>query len=217
MHAVDIKPLDQTVKNLLEAAFYRIPRFQRPYPWDRANLEDFWNDAVVSDDPDYFIGSFVLYRDKSDADLFYVVDGQQRLTTITILLAAIRDALTDLGEDDLAAGMQKVIEREDINNELTFVLDSETPYPFLQECIQTHTPKAPPDDLSGEQEALSLRIAGARALEARRGPVGRPGWGQIGRGGEPGRVGSPGEPPELPGCGRDGSGVRVDESEMNEG
>jgi len=51
-----------------------------------------------------------------------------------------------------------------------------------------------------------LRIAGARALEARRGPVGRPGWGQIGRGGAPGRVGSPGEPPELPGCGRDGGG-----------
>ena len=66
---MDIKPLDQTAKNLLETAFYKIPRFQRPYSWDRENVEDFWNDAVVADDPDYFIGSFVLYRSKGDGDL----------------------------------------------------------------------------------------------------------------------------------------------------
>jgi uncharacterized protein with ParB-like and HNH nuclease domain len=94
---LDIKPRDQTVKNLLEAGFYRIPRFQRPYSWDRENVSDFWTDAVVSDDASYFIGSFVLYTAKGMPDVFYVVDGQQRLTTITLLLAAIRDSLHQHG------------------------------------------------------------------------------------------------------------------------
>ena len=98
---LEIKPLDLTVKNLLETGFYKIPRFQRPYSWDRENVEDFWEDAIHADDPDYFIGSFVLYRAKDDPDLLFVVDGQQRLTTITLLLAAIRDALHDLGSTQL--------------------------------------------------------------------------------------------------------------------
>jgi hypothetical protein len=75
---VDIKPVDQTVKTLLESFFYRIPRFQRHYSWDRENVADFWNDAITSDDPDYFIGSFVVYRETAAADTLLVVDGQQR-------------------------------------------------------------------------------------------------------------------------------------------
>jgi len=156
---MDIKPLDLTVKNLLETAFYKIPRFQRPYSWDRENVEDFWNDAITSDDPDYFIGSFVLYRAKGVADLLYIVDGQQRLTTITLLLAAARDALHDLGLPPLAAGVQKLIEREDINSDLTFVLESETPYPYLQEKIQKYPPAEYKGALGLEQQALEAAYA----------------------------------------------------------
>ncbi|MGH6898950.1 MAG: DUF262 domain-containing protein [Acidobacteriota bacterium] len=156
---MDIKPLDLTVKNLLETAFYKIPRFQRPYSWDRENVEDFWNDAITSDDPDYFIGSFVLYRAKSMPDLLYIVDGQQRLTTITLLLAATRDALQELGIPALAAGVQKLIEREDINSDLTFVLDSETPYPYLQEKIQKYPATEYNGSLGLEQQALEAAYA----------------------------------------------------------
>ena len=151
---MDIKPLDQTIKNVLEVAFYRIPRFQRPYSWDRDNLEEFWTDAIVSDDQDYFIGSFVLYHSKSEQDLLFIVDGQQRLTTITLLLAAIREALHIIGYAPLASGIQKLIEREDINSELRFVLDSETPYPYLQEQIQKYGKKEKVDTVGSEQIAI---------------------------------------------------------------
>ena len=134
---MDIKPIDRTVKNVLEGAFYRIPRFQRPYSWDKENVDDFWNDAITTTDPDYFIGAFVVYREKQDSDVFMVVDGQQHLTTITLLLAAIRNLLDRLGFSPLAAGVQKLIEREDINNDLRFVVQSETPYPFLPLCQNT--------------------------------------------------------------------------------
>lgn len=76
---------------------FRIPDYQRPYSWttDQARelIEDLLgfvqaNPGPVADMPTYFLGSIVLIKaDTPDAD---VVDGQQRLTTLTLLLAAIR-------------------------------------------------------------------------------------------------------------------------------
>jgi hypothetical protein len=153
---VQIKPVDRTISQLLEAGFYRIPRFQRPYSWDKENVDDLWTDAIASDDPDYFIGSFVLYRDKEKSSVYMVVDGQQRLTTLTLLLAAVRNALDQLGLGNLAKGIQKLIEREDINNEKQFVLQTETSYPFLQEYVQKHGAPQAKKPAGGEQEALEL-------------------------------------------------------------
>jgi hypothetical protein len=151
---MDIKPVDQSVKTLLESFFYRIPRFQRPYSWDRENVADFWNDAVTSDDPDYFIGSFVVYRESPSADTLLVVDGQQRITTITLLLAALRDALRDGDHHDQAKGIQLLIERPDLNNQRQYVLQSETPYPYLQEHIQKYGEAELPPSSGAEEEAL---------------------------------------------------------------
>lgn len=151
---MDIKPRDQTIKNLLESGFYRIPRFQRPYSWDRENVAEFWNDAVVADSPAYFIGSFVLHTERQRPDVYNVVDGQQRLTTITLLLAAVRDVLDAQGFNDQAVGVQKLIERADLNNELQFVLQSETPYPYLQEQIQKHGKLEVAGELGAEEKAL---------------------------------------------------------------
>ena len=51
-----IRSIDKDIKDILESGFYRIPRFQRPYSWDRENIEDFWNDVIINADADYFIG-----------------------------------------------------------------------------------------------------------------------------------------------------------------
>jgi uncharacterized protein with ParB-like and HNH nuclease domain len=83
-----IKPLDRTTKDLLEGGFYKIPRFQRPYSWNKENVDDFWTDAIASEEKDYFTGSFVIYREHQNADAFMIVDGQQRLTTIPKLTSA---------------------------------------------------------------------------------------------------------------------------------
>jgi uncharacterized protein with ParB-like and HNH nuclease domain len=148
---MDIKPTDLSVKSLLDSGFYKIPRFQRPYSWDRENIEEFWNDAIVADNAEYFIGSFVVYKSTEAYGPLYVVDGQQRLTTITILLAAVRDALDVSGFKQQATGVQQLIERQDINAEKQFVLQTETSYPFLQEHIQKHgTPELTGGD--GDEE-----------------------------------------------------------------
>ena len=81
---------------------FRIPDYQRPYSWTteqaRELIEDLLgymgaNAGPVAEMPAYFLGSIVLIKgDTPDAD---VVDGQQRLTTLTLLLSAIRANIGD--------------------------------------------------------------------------------------------------------------------------
>src|SRR5262245_13119160 len=80
-----INCIDNEIKQILEGGFYRIPRFQRPYLWEKEQVEDFWNDTIAGTEQDYFIGSMVVFK---TGDVYGVVDGQQRLTTISMILAA---------------------------------------------------------------------------------------------------------------------------------
>ena len=128
-----IESIDQDIRNLLSSGYYRIPRFQRPYSWTRENIQEFWDDIVKDAPENYFIGSMVVF--KSGSQRYGVVDGQQRLTTITILLAVLRNRLNELGFADLAQGIQNLIERKNIDNKPEFILATETSYPFFQDHI----------------------------------------------------------------------------------
>jgi len=151
---MQIKPTDKTLKNVLESSFFKIPRFQRAYSWDKENVDDFWTDAITTSEPDYFIGSFVVYPESKGSDTLMVVDGQQRLTTATLLLAAIRNAFDNVKQPDNAKGVQKLIEREDINNHRRYILLTETSYPYLQEHIQKHGAAELPKKSGKEEQAL---------------------------------------------------------------
>lgn len=129
-----IESLDQQISEFLALGYFKIPRFQRPYSWERPEVEDFWNDTIVESEADYFIGSIVLFKYKHG--LFGVVDGQQRLTTITMFLSALRNLMRDQGFKALADGLHRLIERPDIDNKNQYVLQTETSYPYLQEHIQ---------------------------------------------------------------------------------
>ncbi len=129
-----IKSDDRDVRDILGSGFYRIPRFQRPYSWERENITDFWNDTIVDADSDYFIGSMVMY--KLGSSTYGIVDGQQRMTTITMILCALRNAFNQEGIDDLAKGIHQLIERKDINNKMIFILSPDSSFPYFQEYIQ---------------------------------------------------------------------------------
>lgn len=79
---------------------FRIPEYQRPYSWGTEQacqlLEDLTEALDRGPDEPYFLGSVVLVKssDETSAD---VIDGQQRLTTLTILLAVLRDLTVDPG------------------------------------------------------------------------------------------------------------------------
>ncbi|MDB5308571.1 MAG: hypothetical protein JWO38_2773 [Gemmataceae bacterium] len=77
---------------------YVIPLFQRPYSWDTKQWSTLWQDLVeLCEDEkprNHFIGSIVTMPSKSVPEgvtKFILIDGQQRLTTLLVVLAAIRD------------------------------------------------------------------------------------------------------------------------------
>lgn len=143
---------DESVKELLTGHFFKIPRFQRPYAWVAENVEEFWTDAISDNDLNYFIGSMVLFK---NGDSLGIVDGQQRLTTIVMILCAIRDELTARGSDKLAAGLQKQIARRDFNDEERYVLDTETSYPYFQEHVLKGEPATVAADMHAEEKLIA--------------------------------------------------------------
>jgi len=85
-----------------------------------------------------------------------IVDGQQRLTTITLMLSALRNAFQTFGESDLAKGVHNFIEKADIDNVNIFVLDSETSYPYLQSHIQSFIPDVLDCSVGNEEQRLKI-------------------------------------------------------------
>jgi uncharacterized protein with ParB-like and HNH nuclease domain len=135
-----IESQDTDIESLLDGSFFHIPRFQRPYSWDDDNINEFWNDLIANKGEDYFIGSMVVY--KKSKQQFGVVDGQQRLTTITILLCVIRDSFSSLDCADYALGIHQLIERKNRSNKDEYVLKTETSFPYFQENIQKYNEEA---------------------------------------------------------------------------
>ncbi|EFI23204.1 hypothetical protein HMPREF9016_01591 [Neisseria sp. oral taxon 014 str. F0314] len=79
--------------------WYCIPNYQRPYVWEKDQIIDLLDDIHIAcekdKESDYFLGSLVLKETKNKDYIEYdILDGQQRLTTLFLLTAVIRD-LTD--------------------------------------------------------------------------------------------------------------------------
>ena len=78
---------------------FEIPDYQRPYAWTTEQTSELLDDLLyamgraenVSDASPYFLGSIVIVKEEDDQPLSYVVDGQQRITTLTILFSVLRE------------------------------------------------------------------------------------------------------------------------------
>ena len=97
---------------------YMIPKYQREYTWGQYQWKDLYDD-ICENDNGYFIGSIICIDNSSDAfqtKELEVVDGQQRLTTLCLLLTAIynrlkihKDELDEDDEDELPALRKSII------------------------------------------------------------------------------------------------------------
>jgi uncharacterized protein with ParB-like and HNH nuclease domain len=124
---------------------YVVPRFQRAYSWSKEQIKELWDDITANiqinskediKHEEYFIGALVLVGDDK-SNVLQIVDGQQRLTTITILLSVLCERFKELKKDNLAEAIFKnYIEGQDDDGKNYFKLDNETPKPFFQKSIQ---------------------------------------------------------------------------------
>jgi uncharacterized protein with ParB-like and HNH nuclease domain len=98
MSATKIQATEHPVGDIFSDDFrFTIPRYQRPYAWTSEHAGEMYDDLLAAatkkasiDDVDpYFLRSVVLVKDEADPGA-EVVDGQQRLTTRTILLSCRR-------------------------------------------------------------------------------------------------------------------------------
>ncbi|GHJ54459.1 hypothetical protein Nm8I071_37660 [Nonomuraea sp. TT08I-71] len=106
-----LKAHEHPLKKIFSADFdFAIPHYQRPYAWgteQALQLLDDLEDALVRDAAEpYFLGSLVLVKPDENAPQADVIDGQQRLTTVSILLAVLRDLAKD---DEVTAVLRDMV------------------------------------------------------------------------------------------------------------
>jgi uncharacterized protein with ParB-like and HNH nuclease domain len=92
----EITATEDTVNGLLSRNYrYIVPEYQRQYSWDEEQWIDFWKDLQsINQGETHFLGSVVFIEKQTEFDQlnqYEIVDGQQRLTTISIILCAIRE------------------------------------------------------------------------------------------------------------------------------
>ena len=147
-----------TVSRIFTESIYRIPDYQRGYSWTTDQLNDFWLDLEqIQSDSKHYLGVLTLeevpehkWTEWSDDfwiiksrnfKPYYVVDGQQRLTTIILLMTAILeiDGLKYLNYNDINDIRKKYIfdsKPEEISRSYIFGYEKDNPsYEFLKTSI----------------------------------------------------------------------------------
>ena len=129
---MNFKPDEKNIRSLLKSGCqFVIPRFQREYSWDKKNYQEFFEDMInnlvvssgVINDDQYFLGTMLFvgnFAEKPDKPI-EVVDGQQRLTTITILFSVLSDRFRELGEDTLSKQLFKQFGKDLLSTPLSFM------------------------------------------------------------------------------------------------
>ena len=101
--ATEIKCEKKVIREIFNM-WYCIPDYQRAYVWDTDQVRDLLDDTISAyrenKEAQYFLGSMVLkINEKSENNVSYteyeLLDGQQRITTVFLILACMRDMLTD--------------------------------------------------------------------------------------------------------------------------
>ncbi len=83
---------------------YKIPKYQREYTWSQRDWDALFNDIIENDDG-YFLGSYICVSDSAMNNSAELIDGQQRFTSLSLLLLAIYSKLapykSDMDEEEL--------------------------------------------------------------------------------------------------------------------
>ncbi|VDY70817.1 DUF262 domain-containing HNH endonuclease family protein [Streptococcus sanguinis] len=139
-------PEKKTIKTMFSSyPMMSIPNFQREYSWDKYYYNTFFIDileGIKQEDKklintDYFIGTMVFSGSEKKDESIEVIDGQQRLTVITILLSVLTNKFKNIKEEDLAEATFKYIKTKDDYGSPIPKLKSITSYPYFEAYVQS--------------------------------------------------------------------------------
>lgn len=180
----EIKSEKILVKTIFSTMWFRIPEYQRPYIWGKDEVNELLDDLTFAQqeksDQEYFLGSFVFQTKKADFaqgnqfDENDLLDGQQRMTTILLLFACIRDLSTnqDAKDDCQSCIFQKGKQFMNVpeRNRIVFAIRSEV-QDFVDVFIKAPGGTDREDDLTtfvAKQNDKSLHNMAKAVLEIRR-------------------------------------------------
>ena len=146
--------------------WFRIPEYQRPYVWDKDQVTELLDDVMQArhsnPDSQYFLGSLVLKKNSKEEgstkfEEYDLLDGQQRLTTLFLITAVIRDLTGDkeLKETCVQAIFQKENKYSGTPERLRIVFDiRDQVKEFIKEFIKE-------DGGTAKEAELQLKISNA--------------------------------------------------------
>ena len=127
------------VGKLFTQSVYWIPDYQRSYTWDvNEEISIFWEDFLYyheNGSRDFFIGPMVFKAEDIDSAKREVIDGQQRLITISVMLSTLVSIFEELGEVDSANGLRQSLIFKDKTYKEQLAINTEDPHPFYQNKI----------------------------------------------------------------------------------
>jgi uncharacterized protein with ParB-like and HNH nuclease domain len=107
-----ISPERKTIEGILKQSnlSFSVPKYQRSFDWGKSELQELIDDLkeiANSKDKDLFLGNFIF--DVSNKNNYKIVDGQQRLTTISLIAIALREHAKKINESEFAGELQNMI------------------------------------------------------------------------------------------------------------
>jgi len=110
-----------SVKEVFKSSYFEVPPNQREYRWENEQLEKFWDDLIATaqndciDNPGdpigHFLGAVVVIGQEHsiEQNRWQVIDGQQRLITITILAECLREFVEEISDTKTRRGLSHVL------------------------------------------------------------------------------------------------------------
>ena len=139
-------PENKTIKTMFRSyPMMSIPNFQREYSWDKYYYNTYFIDileGIKQEDKklintDYFIGTMVFSGSEKKDESIEVIDGQQRLTVITILLSVLTNKFKNIKEEDLSEATFEYVKTKDDYGRPIPKLKSITSYPYFEAYVQS--------------------------------------------------------------------------------
>ncbi|ORI85984.1 hypothetical protein BMS95_08670, partial [Leuconostoc pseudomesenteroides] len=136
------EPVKTTIGQMLISRKYQIPDFQREFTWGKSDFQTLAEDILQNEKKSatLFLGTFMFIGLQGD-DVVKITDGQQRLTSIFIFLACLRDRLYEIGKDNYGDAIQeRFLCQRDNENALQATLETNATYEYVDYILVNKNP-----------------------------------------------------------------------------